>query len=112
MYVSINTQYTYDVQAHATAQEAVAHLLNNLDSDYHDDFWASEDGTKIKRGRRMVGFDLVVYNSAADVIRAVIDLELDSEYLPTVLRAIATAIENGIQRGLDAPNPDKINAII
>lgn len=85
MFIAIDTR-TMIPTAHATAVDAVDHLLHGLGGDYDDQFWASEDGSEIRRGNRMVDFDLYVYPSVEDAIEA--QRHLDDDVREEVIEAI------------------------
>ena len=100
MFISGSTQYDCQTfKAHATAQDAVAYLLESLGSDYQNDFWANEDGTKILKGNRSLDFGVNVYDDAAEAIKLTTQYA-DLDLLPTTLRKLADAIEQGILAGL------------
>ena len=97
-YVSVNTQHGWSYELHETAQEAVAHLLHEVGSDYANDFWASDDGQSIiQSDSSCLDFGLYIFPSEEAALKDLHDM--DFEALPHALRVLADAIETFYAEG-------------
>lgn len=96
MYISENTKGNLEYVAHATAEDAVAHLLDSLGESYSEDFWPSKDGKSIKSSGKMYDFTIRVHAGPDAALKDL--LNYDPEALPVALRALADAIDDGIKR--------------
>jgi hypothetical protein len=77
-------------KAFETEQDAVQWIIDELGSDYQNDFWVGSDG-KLHRSGRCFDFTVCVHDSLASAI--VNNSGLDPSAAIGVLRALSDAIE-------------------
>ena len=91
LFVSETTYGELKFMLHATREEAVEHLLNEIGPDYANKFWASKDGKNIERSSHFLDFGICVYENIAEAISG--QLSSDHDVLSISLRRIADAID-------------------
>lgn len=99
MIISMTTQDGCFFKAHEGRAEAVEYLIESVGPDRQDDFWASEDGQKIEQSSRCFDFSVLIFDTTEAAVKAI--AALDPYALPQTLQALAQAIQDGIESGLE-----------
>ncbi len=87
-YVSESTYDDISFALHDTAEDAAAHLLEEIGPDYAETFWLADNGRDIVQAEKSCpDFSIRVYPSVEIALGAQMGLDLDA--LPHVLRAMA-----------------------
>ncbi|SEQ88158.1 hypothetical protein SAMN05216548_108189 [Faunimonas pinastri] len=76
--------------AFETEREASEWIVDELGSDYSNDFWVGNNG-KLHCSGRSLDFSAIVHNSLEHAITS--NAAIDPEAMPTVFRALCDAVE-------------------
>lgn len=99
MIISLTTQNGVFYEAHTNQAEAAKYLIGSLRGDHADDFYLDDDGRLVENPHSRVDFGLTIYGDVAEALDGL--KNMDSDFLPHALRALAAAVENGYKNGLD-----------